>query len=178
MGLQQLRHGGTSAQRQVAGRKTAEPLGHFEWYVPYQPGTLSVRAAKDGKVVCTQEIKTAGDPARIKLAADRTSLAADGCDLSFITVSIHDRDEYPVPVTTNEISLTVQGQGKLVGLCSGDPASHENPKAGHMKAFSGLLLAIVQSDRKSGSITVRAASPGLAADTIHLRTHPANGYAR
>ena len=115
----------------------------------YQPGTLSARALKNGKVICTDEIKTAGAPARIKLLADRNAIGSDGCDLSFITVRILDDQGTVVPVADNQVAVSIEGPGRLLGLCSGDPASHENPKAGRMKVFNGLLLAIPTSTLKN-----------------------------
>jgi beta-galactosidase len=151
------------------GTKPCQPLTHLAWQVPYQPGTLSARALKMGKVVCTDETKTAGAPARIQLLADRKAIAADGCDLSFVTVRILDSQGNVVPVADSLVSVRIEGRGRLLGLCSGDPASHENPKAGQMKAFNGLLLAIVQSDGRPGDITVRASSAGLSAGPIRIK---------
>ena len=151
------------------GAKPSGPLTHLAWKVPYQPGTLSARALKEGKVVCTDEAKTAGGPARIQLLADRDAITSDGCDLSFITVRILDDRGIMVPVAGNEVAMSVTGPGRLLGLCSGDPASHENPKAGRLKAFNGLLLAIVQSDGHSGDIAVTASSPGLSSEPIKIK---------
>ncbi len=150
------------------GVKPRQSLGHIAWTVPYQPGTLEARALKGGNVVCTRVVKTAGDPARISLSADRTSIRADGCDLSFVTLGIEDGHGNPNPIAQNEISVEVEGRGRLLGLASGDPASHENPRHHQMKAFNGLLLAIVQSDGKPGPITLKASSAGLRSAAIAL----------
>jgi beta-galactosidase len=150
------------------GLQSRRPLTHRAWKVPYEPGTLLARGSVAGKVVATEELKTAGAPARIQLTADRVSLSANGTDLSFITATIQDGEGTPVPTADNEIAFDVTGAGKLIGLCSGDPASHENPKTTQMKAFNSLLLAIVQTDTRGGDIAVKASSPGLAAATLEL----------
>jgi beta-galactosidase len=152
------------------GVKPRQPLEHLEWYVPYQRGTLSARASKDGCVVCVQKITTAGAPSRIKLTADHQTIMADGRDLSFITIQIEDRDGNSVPTADNDIVVEVQGHGRLLGLCSGDPGSHENPKAGHMRAFNSLLLAVVQSNGSPGRSTVTASSPDIRAGALELET--------
>ncbi len=154
------------------GAKPCRPLTHLEWKVAYQPGTLSARALKEGKVVCTDEVKTAGAPARIQIVADRNALASNGCDLSFITARILDAQGNIDPVADNELAFHIEGPGRLLGLCSGDPASHENPKAGRMKAFNGLLLAIIQSENRPGNITVRVSSPGISSDLIQIQSLP------
>jgi beta-galactosidase len=62
------------------------------WQVPYEPGSIKAVAYQGGKPVATQETKTAGAPARILLTPDHTSIAADGDDLSFVTVRVEDKD--------------------------------------------------------------------------------------
>ena len=133
---------------------------------------MSARALKEGKVACTDEVKTAGAPAQIQLLADRNAITSDGYDLSLITIRILDDRGIVVPVASNEVAVSIAGPGQLLGLCSGDPASHENPKAGRMKAFNGLLLAIVQSNGRWGDIAVRASSPGLASEPIPIKALP------
>ncbi len=150
------------------GTKERRPLAHLEWKVPYEPGALVARASKSGQVVAVEEIKTAGPAAQIRLSADRQAIRADGRDLSFVTVSIHDAEGNVVPVASNEVAVEAEGSGRLIGLCSGDPASHENPKGHRMRAFNGRLLAIVQSDVHPGRISVRASSPRLTAGTLQL----------
>ena len=74
-----------------------------------------------------------------------------------------------VPVTANNfIKLTVEGPGRLLGMCGGDPRSHELAKSPVMRAFNGLLLAIVQSADEPGPITLVARSAELAETRIEL----------
>src|SRR5207344_1867440 len=72
-------------------KKTGDDL-HVMWRVVFKHGTLKAVSRKDGKVVLTKEIKTAGEPAKILLSADRKTIKADGNDLSFVTVAIVDKD--------------------------------------------------------------------------------------
>ena len=67
--------------------------GHLEWNVKYRPGILSARGYKGGKEIISDEVRTAGEPAGIQLSADRTTLQADGEDVSVITVSINDAQD-------------------------------------------------------------------------------------
>src|SRR5450432_2614322 len=62
-------------------RKTGDDL-HVYWRINYIPGTLKAISKKNGKVVLTKEIKTAGIPAKIILSSDRKLIKADGNDLS------------------------------------------------------------------------------------------------
>src|SRR5450432_28726 len=70
-------------------KKSGDDL-HVMWKVAYQPGTLKAVSRKGGNIVLTDEVKTAGAPAKIVLSADRSTIDADGNDLSFVTVKIED----------------------------------------------------------------------------------------
>ncbi|MGZ3874922.1 MAG: glycoside hydrolase family 2 TIM barrel-domain containing protein, partial [Mucilaginibacter sp.] len=152
-------------------KKTGDDL-HVMWRVAYLPGTLKAVSRKDGKVVLTREIHTAGKPARIELLADRKNIKADGKDLSFITVKILDKDGNLVPDADNLVNFKVNGNAFIAGVDNGDENSHDPFKADYRKAFNGLALAIVQAGEKGGNITFTATSKGLPPATITLQAKP------
>lgn len=141
------------------------------WRVSYERGTLKAVSRKAGKEVLVSEIKTAGEPASLRLTADRKSLAADGTDLSFITVEVLDADGIAVPVADNMIHFSVKGNGFIAGTDNGDPTDHLSLKKPVRKLFNGKALAVVQSDGKKGNIELTATAYGLqtAAITIECR---------
>jgi beta-galactosidase len=154
------------------GRKTMPQYSHLEWNVKYKPGTLSAKGYDaDGSVIAESRVETAGTPAAIALEPDRTSLAANGRDISLITVKILDAQGRTVPAASNLITFNVTGGGHLLGLGNGDPACHEPDKGNQRSAFNGLCLAIVQSKRAPGAITIQAYSPGLKSATALIETH-------
>lgn len=107
------------------GRKPMPKDGHIEWMVKYVPGTLSAKGFKNGKEIIKTQVETTGSTAAIELIADRTSIKADGEDVSVVTVRINDAKGLNVPVANDEISFTLEGPGKIIGVGNGDPASHE-----------------------------------------------------
>jgi beta-galactosidase len=150
-------------------KKNGDDL-HIMWRVKYEPGTLKAVSRKDGKVVLTREIHTAGAPAKIELTADRKNIKADGRDLSFITVKILDKDGNLVPDADNLVNFKINGPGFIAGVDNGDEVSHDPFKADYRKAFNGLALAIVQTKEKAGNITFTATSKGLQGATVVLKT--------
>ncbi len=137
----------------------------------YEPGTVKVVAYdKEGKAVAEKEIRTAGKPHRIVLEADRTEIAADGRDLSFVTVKVVDKNGTPCPTATNEIRFTVRGAGYYRAGANGDPTSLESFQEPHMKLFSGMMTAIVSSTEEAGTITLEATSKGLRKATIEIKS--------
>jgi beta-galactosidase len=127
------------------------------WTVPFQRGTLTATGYRHGEVVARDEVHTAGPPARISLLADRSVIAADGDDLSFITVRIEDRDGHLCPLAANEVNFKVSGAGRIAAVDNGNAATVEPFHADHRKAFNGLALLIVRSAaRAAGQIQIEA----------------------
>jgi beta-galactosidase len=156
--------------------KNASADGKFEtkyrrvWEVPYQPGTLRAVAYNGGKQAAVDEVRTAGEPARIRLLPDRAAIAADNDDLSFVTVRIEDKDGNLCPLAENLVTFDVTGAGKLEAVDNGDAATTDSFHADHRKAFSGLALAIIRAGGSPGKIQVKATSEGLATATVELTT--------
>ena len=149
-------------------KKEGEDL-HVMWRVKYEPGTLKAVSRKDGKVVLTREIHTAGKPAKIQLVADRKNIKADGKDLSFITVKILDKDGNVVPDADNLVNFNINGSGFIAGVDNGSETDHDSFKASYRKALNGLALVIVQTKPKPGAITFTASSKGLQGATVVLQ---------
>ncbi|WP_242916485.1 beta-galactosidase GalB [Pontibacter liquoris] len=139
---------------------------HVMWRLKFAPGTLRAVSRKDGKEVLTQEVRTAGAPARIILEADRSSIKADGKDLSFVTVRIVDKDGVEVPDANNLVHFTLEGPASIAGVDNGLETSMEPFKANQRKAFHGKCLAIVQAQEAAGEVKLTATSEGLESATI------------
>ncbi len=73
-----------------------------------------------------------------------------------------------MPTADHEVSFSVRGPGALIGVGNGDPVSHEPDKADRRRAFNGLCMALVQTQRSSGEIVVEASSPGLTPARLRL----------
>ncbi len=141
------------------------------WQVPYQPGTLRAVAYNDGKEVATEEVKTAGAPAKIRLVADRSVIRSDGDDLSYLTVRVEDKDGNLCPMADNLVQFSVSGKGTVAAVDNGNAATVEPFHADHRKAFNGLALLIVRSQQdQPGEIKILAASDGLASAQATIKT--------
>jgi beta-galactosidase len=121
-------------------------------------------------MVAAVEVTTTGEPAAIGISVDRNTIAADRRDVAHLTVQILDADGRVVPDAGNEVTLEIQGEGRIIGVDNGDPQSHEDFKSNRRKAFNGLCLAIVQSTAKSGQVRITASSLGLKSGSIIFTT--------
>ena len=141
----------------------------LSWDVPYEAGELKVVGYKNGKAIQEQVIRTAGKPAAIRLEADRSTIKKGGKDLSYVTVSIVDKNGNLCPMADNLVNFTVEGAGKLLAVGNGDATSTSPFQAPHRKAFSGKCMAILNSAKGSaGEITLTATGKGLKTATISI----------
>jgi beta-galactosidase len=155
------------------GRRKKAPYEYrLRWdYVVYEPGEISVVAYKDGKEWARDTVKTAQAAAQLEAKADRSTIAADGQDLSFITVRVTDANGVTAPRADQRIRFTVEGAGELVATDNGDPTNLESFKSPERAAFNGLALAIVRArPGQKGAITVRASAEGLRSAEVQLRS--------
>ncbi|WP_406223153.1 glycoside hydrolase family 2 TIM barrel-domain containing protein [Streptomyces canus] len=149
---------------------------HLTWKVPYAPGELKAVARRNGKVVATDVLRTAGKPHAVRLTADRSSLAADGRSLVFVTADVVDSRGVVVPDAEHLISFAVRG-GSLAGLDNGREESAERYQATTRTAFHGKALAIVRSGTEPGILKVTASAEGLRAGSAKVRTTPSRSVA-
>lgn len=150
-------------------KKAGDDL-HLMWQVPFTPGTLKAISRNGGKDILVREVKTAGKPAKLTVTADRSSINADGTDLSFVTVDVVDANGIIVPNADNLIKFQIEGSGAIVGVDNGDPVSHESFKAPQRKAFHGKCLVVVQSGETSGILKLTASSEGLPSAILEITT--------
>ncbi len=107
------------------GKQSTPRYSHLQWNVPYQPGELSAKGYKNGKIAVDEKQETAGAPFAVRLQADRSKIRADGEDVCVVTASIVDEKARFVPTANNEILLSLSGSAQIIGVGNGDPSSHE-----------------------------------------------------
>ena len=139
--------------------------------VKYEPGTLKVVAFNDeGEPVAEKEVKTAGKPYKIVLSPDKRTIKSNGKDLSFVEVSVVDKNGNPCPTATNQLKFKVKGAGSYRAACNGDATSLELFHLPTMKLFSGKLVVLVQSTDDAGSIDLQVIGKGLKSGKLKLNS--------
>lgn len=79
------------------------------------------------------------------MSADRTTITADGEDLTFITAEVIDSKGNVVPTANNTIQFEVSSPGVIVATDNGFPGDLTKFPSTKRNAFNGLALAIVRS---------------------------------
>ncbi len=141
---------------------------HLSWDVPYTAGTITANGVKDGKVIRTVEIQTTGSAARLGLVTDRQKIRPVPGDVAHVTVQVMDAESRLVPTADDEITFSIEGEGRILGVDNGRPDSHESYQGRKRKAFNGLALAILQPTGQAGSVTLSASSASLASAQIKI----------
>ena len=151
---------------QLIGTKQVSRDTEFKavFSVPYKAGTL--RAEAGGESVT---MKTAGEPARLRLTPDRTVMTADGQSLTFVTVEVLDKQGTLVPEAAIDCEATVKGAGKLLAFASADLKDTEPYTSSHVKTWKGRALLVVRSTQKGGSVNVSIKS-ALPTTSLTLRS--------
>jgi beta-galactosidase len=149
--------------RSLGRKKKGQYEYRLRWDdVVYEPGTLKVIAYKNGKKWATDEVKTAGAPSKLELNPDRSTIRADGKDLSFVTVKVTDANGITVPRANNQLHFKIEGPGEIVATDNGDPGSFESFQSLDRHAFNGLCLVIVRGEAgRPGKITITGEGEGL-----------------
>jgi beta-galactosidase len=139
--------------------------------VIYEPGELKLIAYKGGKQWATEIMRTAGKAAKLDISADRKIIAADGKELSFITIRVLDDKGIIVPEANNHIAFEISRAGEIVATDNGDPADLTCFHSKERNAFNGLALVIVQSKPgMTGIIKITAKSNNLLPSEITIRS--------
>ena len=148
--------------------------------VPYEAGTIEAKGYdKEGNLLTNTEgrssVTTYGEVSTVDLSADKTTISADGYDLSYITVDLVDADGNIASGANNRLTYTLEGNGKIVGLDNGNAADTDRykpatDKAGTRSAFSGKALVIVQSTKDAGEMTLTVSGEGLESKSITVNT--------
>ena len=136
---------------QLIGTKQVSRDTEFKavFSVPYKAGTL--RSEAGGESVT---LKTADEPARLRLTPDRTVMTADGQSLTFVTIEVLDKQGALVPEAAIPCEASVKGAGTLLAFASADLKDTEPYISPRVKTWKGRALLVVRSMQKGGSVSV------------------------
>lgn len=146
------------------GKKKTDRASEYiaKWDLPYKSGELKAVGYKGKKLVATSILKTAGKPTTLKLSADRSTIKADGQDLSYITVELTDENGTRDPKANQLINFSIEGEGTIIAVGNANPMSIESYQSMQRKAWQGRCLAVVKAGTKPGNIIVKASADSIS----------------
>lgn len=148
--------------RLMGTQKTADFPNHtITWNVPYGKGTLTAKAYNGDEEVAHYSLVTSEDASTLVLEVDRTTIKADGQDLSHIAIHLEDADGNLVSTNDRTLTVTVEGEGKFLGIDNGDLRLENSFAGNQLKTYFGRALVTVQSNRQPGQLKVTIAMEGV-----------------
>lgn len=156
------------------GKKDMPRNSHLTWKVDYEPGVLEAVAYKQRRKL-TAKVETTDEPYEIVVTPYRTTIVADGKDMTVINISVVDKQGREVHDANNLIKFSFTGDARIIGVGNGDPSCHEPDKfltnSGWQRSlFNGKCQVLLQSGKKIDKIKFEATSNGLLPGTTGIHT--------
>ncbi|MDH7598580.1 MAG: glycoside hydrolase family 2 TIM barrel-domain containing protein [Sedimentisphaerales bacterium] len=142
------------------------------WQVEFEPGQLKAIGLDSGRPPVVCQLQTAGRPARIVLAADRTELRPCWDDVCHVEAMVVDGNGVVVPSADHMIRFLVSGPGTIAAVDNGSLYSHEPFQATQRRAYQGYCMAYLKATGQTGRITLTATADGLQEASISLEAAP------
>lgn len=136
--------------------------------VPYAPGTLKAVGLRGDRVVAQSTLTTTQKAAKLRVAADRTVLHADGEDLSFVTVEAVDADGRPDLHADQEVRFEINGPGTIAAVGNGDGQDPDSYHGARRRLFQGRAIVVIRTLRQTGAINLTAKSSGLSDGSLTI----------
>lgn len=135
--------------------------GIITWDIPFAPGVLEVTGMDAaGNKTCEKSIRTTGRPYALKTIIEDNTIA-DGKGLAQITVQVVDENGMHVVLSDEEVTCTLEGPARLLGLEAGNNQDMTNYRDNVHRVYRGQILAYIQPTGEPGDITVRFTAPWL-----------------
>ncbi len=156
-------------------QKSGHQSLYATFWVPYEAGKLEVKAFQvDGTPITETEgrsyVETTTDATQLTMEADRTSITADGDDLSYITISVKDQKGNLINTDDVSIQLSIEGNGKIIGVDNGRQPDHTSYQSLTRNTGAGQLVAVVQSTDQAGFFKVTATTADGLSSNVTVQT--------
>jgi beta-galactosidase len=155
--------------KKMGRRKPSDfPNGVIEWTFEYASGQLKTVGYRNGKAVCSHELKTAGEAKNIALTPDSTSRAAHCGDIIHVEVLVTDENGILCPTAEELIDFSLSGDGEILGACSPDINTRLGFTLPKVISSGGKALLIIKAGASPGTLKLTAYSEKLAEASIAI----------
>ena len=138
-----------------------DKTGVIYWDIPYQQGKLEVIGLdKNDKQTCNYALQSSGRPYAITALSDLSSINK-GRGVAQVVVQVVDDKGVPVMISEDEITCTIEGPGKLLGMEASNNSDMGNYSDNEQRVFHGRLITYIQAVGEAGTINIKFSSPWL-----------------
>ena len=149
-------------------RKFDDNSGIIYWDIPFHEGKLEVIGLDKGdKQICSYIVQSSGRPYSITVESDLATIKKDR-GVAQVVVQIVDDKGIPVMNSEDEVTCTIEGPAKLLGLESSNNSDMGNYRDNVQRVYHGRLLAYVQATGKEGKVSLSFAAPWLKGAKVSI----------
>lgn len=134
---------------------------YAEWLVKYEAGELKAVGRTNGQIICSDIVRTSGKPAKLEVVPDRTEIAADGTDLSFVEVRLVDKDGAICKDSDLLLRISIEGAGVVAGVDNGSATNLSPFNGNQVDTFYGRGIVILRSTKQTGVIRLNISADGI-----------------
>ncbi|KGO91714.1 glycoside hydrolase [Flavobacterium subsaxonicum WB 4.1-42 = DSM 21790] len=144
-------------------------VGIISWDIPFAAGKLeAIGLDSNNKEVSRYAITSSDQPAT--LIIDQKDVVIDReKGIAQIRVQAVDKNGVPVMLADNEVTCTIAGPAKLLGLEAGNNSDMTDYTDNVQRMFHGHILAYIQATGEEGTVTVTFNSPWLKTTSVTIK---------
>ncbi len=136
--------------------------------VPYAQGELKAVNVVKNKERASMVLTKVGEPAAIRLVADRNQINADKNDLAYIKIEIVDADNQVIPDAAFPIVIHCSGVGSVAASGNASPNDMRSFRSLTPVTFRGKAIAVVQPDGSKGRIELKVSGEGIGSSLLTI----------
>jgi len=157
--------------KQVGDSKNLDDnTGVIYWDIPFQEGKLTVEGMdKDNHKICQYELQSSENPYAIKVLPDLTTIK-NKKGLAQVVIQVVDKNGIPVMISEDEVTCTIEGPAKLLGLEASNNADMGNYRDNVQRVYHGRLIAYIQATGKTGKVNIKFSSPWLKDGIVSIES--------
>jgi hypothetical protein len=141
----------------------------IKWLLPFAEGHLEIVGYNDGREADRYSLFTAGKTSSLTLTAERSAMEANHRDVNLVQLQLVDAQGYPVRHLDEEVTFSVEGPARIIGIDNGSEFNVEDAKADHVTTYCGRAFLFLQATGEKGRVSVRASTSTAQSELINIR---------
>jgi beta-galactosidase len=140
-------------------------------FLPYSPGTITVRGFNNEQEVCIYTLRTAGPAVKLAFDAEQLSIEAKDGYQKLFTVRAKDDEGTAVFRESSKVMFKVTGPAEIVAVDNGDLCSSESHDNHWMHMYRGCVSTVIRLTGEAGRVVLSAYAEGMvpAELVIHVK---------
>ena len=135
-------------------------------FLPYIPGSVTVRGYINNREACSYTVKTPGPAVKLGFDGKETTLEAKEGYMKLFTVRAMDRDDTPVLRENTKVTFNITGPAEIVAVDNGDLCSGEPYCNNSMSMYLGCVSVVIRLTGEKGRVLLWAYADGMDAGNL------------